>query len=207
MSDLLDGVTWFRRSSVRIRRGGVDLHVDPWDVTEEGEADYILLTHPHYDNFSEKDIARLRGPNTVVVAPVGMRRQLGDVDHFLRPGDMIQLDRIDILAVPAHNTDRKFHPPESGWLGYVFTIGNVTYYHAGHTDFLDSMHGIRCDVAFLALCSDYTLGPDEAVKAGEACGASVIVPIHWGTPAGDPQDADTIAELFGGKVHILERKA
>ena len=206
MTDFLDGVTWFRQSSVRIRRDGVEIHVDPWGVTEESEADYILLTHPHYDNFSEKDIARLRGPNTVVVAPVGMRRQLGDVDHFLRPGDMIQLDRIDILAVPAHNTDRKFHPPESGWLGYVFTIGNVTYYHAGHTDFLDSMHGIRCDVAFLALCSDYTLGPDEAVKAGEACGASVIVPILWGHVSEPREDARRMARSFSGDVQLLDRK-
>jgi len=207
MSDLLDGVTWFRQSSVRIRKAGVEIHVDPWGVTEESEADFILLTHPHYDNFSEADIARVRGPDTVVVAPTSMKKQLGDADHFLHPGDLIQLDRIDILAVPAHNRDREFHPQDSAWLGYVFTLGDVTYYHAGHTDFLDSMHEIRCDVAFLPCCSDYTMGPEEAARAGKACGASVIVPIHWGTPSEDPRDADRIAEIFGGKVRILQRMA
>jgi L-ascorbate metabolism protein UlaG (beta-lactamase superfamily) len=185
MSDLLDGVTWFRQSSVRIRRGGVEIHVDPWGITEESEADFILLTHPHYDNFSEEDIARVRGPKTIVIAPHSMKKQLGDADHFMQPGDVIQLDRIDVLAVPAHNKERKFHPPDSAWLGYVFTVGGVTFYHAGHTDFLDSMHGISCDVAFLPCCSDYT----------------------WGTPTEDPRDADRIAELFGGRVRILERNA
>ena len=208
MSDLLDGVTWFRQSSVRIRREGVEIHVDPWGVTEESEADYILLTHPHYDNFSEEDIARVRGSNTVVIAPTSMKKQLGDADHFLHPGDLIQLDRIDVLGVPAHNhRDRRFHPPDSDWLGYVFTVGSVTYYHAGHTDFLDSMRGIQCDVAFLPCCSDYTMGPEEAARAGEACGASIIVPIHWGMNPDIPVDTRKIAKLFSGEVQTLERKA
>ena len=208
MSDLLDGVTWFRQSSVRIRREGVEIHVDPWGVTEESEADYILLTHPHYDNFSEEDIARVRGPNTVVIAPTSMKKQLGDADHFLHPGDLIQLDRIDVLGVPAHNhRDRRFHPPDSDWLRYVFTVGSVTYYHAGHTAFLDSMRGIQCDVAFLPCCSDYTMGPEEAARAGEACGASIIVPIHWGMNPDIPVDTRKIAKLFSGEVQTLERKA
>lgn len=207
MSDLLDGVTWFRRSSVRIRRGGIEIHVDPWDVTEESEADFILLTHPHYDNFSEEDIARVRGSNTIVMAPSTMKKQLGDADHFLHPGDMVQLDRLDVLAVPAHNRGRKFHPAASGWLGYVFTVGDVTYYHAGHTDFLDSMFGIRCDVAFLPCCSDYTMGPEDAARAGEACGASIIVPIHWSPVSETPVDTQKIEDLFDGTVQFLERKA
>jgi L-ascorbate metabolism protein UlaG (beta-lactamase superfamily) len=207
MPDILDGVTWFRQSSVRIRRDGLEIHIDPWGVRAEGKADYILLTHPHYDNFSEEDIAKLRTPDTVLVAPASMRKQLQDVDHLLRPGDLIQLDRIDILAVPAHNKVRKFHTPEAGWLGYVFSVGDVTYYHAGHSDLLDSMKGIRCDVAFLPCCADYTMAPDEVVAAGEACGASVIVPIHWGDQADHSAEVKKMAGLFSGEVRPLERNA
>jgi len=206
MTDFLDGVTWFRHSSLRIRRRGIEIHVDPWGVTEKGEADYILLTHPHYDNFSEEDIAKVRGAETVVVAPTSMRKQLSDVDHLLRPGDLIQLDRIDILAVPAHNREGKFHLADSGWLGYVFSLDEVTYFHAGHTDLLDSMAGIRCDVAFLPCCSDYTIGPEEAVKVGEVCGASVIVPLHWEDNPDGLNDVRKMADLFSGKVELLERK-
>jgi L-ascorbate metabolism protein UlaG (beta-lactamase superfamily) len=107
---MLDGITWFRQSSVRIRREGLELHVDPWGITEESEADFILLTHPHYDSFSENDIARVRGPETVVLAPVSMRKQMDQIDHLMRPGDMVSLDGIEILAVPAYNKDKKFHP-------------------------------------------------------------------------------------------------
>jgi len=206
MSDLLDGITWFRGSSVRIRRNGVEIHVDPLGLNEDSRADLVLLTHPHYDNFSEDDIERVRTPDTVLVAPSSMKKLLADADHFMRPGDMLQLDGFDVLAVPAHNVDKKFHTQDNGWLGYVFTIGDTTYYHAGDTDFLPSMYGIRCDVAFLPCGGHYTMDVEGAAKAADACGAELIVPIHWGEPHGTREDIERLAEIFPRKVGILERE-
>jgi len=207
MADSLDGITWFRGSSVRIRHQGLEIHVDPLGVDEDSEADFVLLTHPHYDNFSEDDIARVRGARTVLIAPASMKKQLDDADHFMRPGDMLQLDGFDVLAVPAHNVDKKFHTPDQGWLGYVFTIGDTTYYHAGDTDFLDAMYGIRCDIAFLPVGGHYTMGVEDAARAGEACGAEVVVPIHWGDPHGSDGDIRRLDELFSRDVHLLEPQA
>jgi L-ascorbate metabolism protein UlaG (beta-lactamase superfamily) len=203
--DLTAGVSWFRGSSVRIRRGGREIQVDPFGVAEESTADYVLLTHPHYDNFSEDDIDRVRGADTIVIAPASMKKQLEAADHFLRPGDMLQLDGLDLLAVPAHNVDKKFHPMENGWLGYVFTVDDVTYYHAGDTDYLDSMSTIRCDVAFLPLEGHYTMGPDDAARAAGACGASVLVPVHWGESWGTPDDVERLRRRFAGEVKVLPR--
>lgn len=205
MSDLLDGVTWFRGSSIRILRAGVELYVDPVGVPEDGEADYVLLTHPHYDNFSEEGIARVRGTGTVVVAPATMKKQLEDADHFMRAGDLVSLDGVDILAVPAHNLQKKFHPAESGWLGYVFTLGSVTYYHAGDTDLLASMEDIRCDVAFLPCDARYTMDPSDAARAAEMVGARVVVPIRWGDADGSDDDPKRMDRLFDGDVHLLDR--
>src|SRR5690606_5895453 len=112
MRERLDGITWFRGSSVRIRAHGVEVYVDPSGVRESARADVILLTHPHFDIFSEEDIERVRGHDTVVVAPASMKKQLADADHFMRPGDMLQLEGFDVLAVPAHNVGRRFHPQE-----------------------------------------------------------------------------------------------
>lgn len=206
MREWLDGITWFRGSSVRIRGSGGEVHVDPSGVTESAEADLILLTHPHFDNFSEADIARVRGPHTVVVAPFTMKKQLADADHFMRPGDLLQVDGYDILAVPAHNLNKKFHAPEDGWLGYVFTVNGTTFYHAGDTDFLPSMAGIRCDIAFLPCDGHYTMTAEEAVRAAEACGAEVVVPVHWGEPHGSRADVARLETLFPGEVWVLERE-
>jgi L-ascorbate metabolism protein UlaG (beta-lactamase superfamily) len=205
MRDLLDGITWFRGSSVRIRRDGLEIHVDPLGLTEDSSADVVLLTHPHYDNFSESDIARVRKPGTVLVAPATMKKLITDADHLMRPGDMLQLEGFDILAVPAYNVDKKFHTAEQGWLGYVFTFGGATYYHAGDTDFLPSMFGIRCDVAFLPCGGHYTMGVEDAAKAAVACGARILVPIHWGEPHGTLEDVSRLADLFSGEVRILDR--
>ena len=205
MSDKLNGVTWFRGSSVRIRRTGLEIHVDPIHVSDDSTADIVLLTHPHYDNFSEDDIARVRTPETLIIAPVTMKKQLGDADHFMRPGDMLQLEGFDVLAVPAHNVEKKFHTPADGWLGYVFSVGDTTFYHAGDTDFLPSMFGIRCDVAFLPFGGHYTMGVDDAARAAEACGAETIIPIHWGEPHGERRDVERLNDLFSGEVIILDR--
>lgn len=205
MSDKLNGVTWFRGSSVRIRRTGLEIHVDPIHVSDDSTADIVLLTHPHYDNFSEDDIARVRTPETLIIAPVTMKQQLGDADHFMRPGDMLQLEGFDVLAVPAHNVEKKFHTPADGWLGYVFSVGDTTFYHAGDTDFLPSMFGIRCDVAFLPCGGHYTMGVDDAARAAEACGAETIIPIHWGEPHGERRDVERLNDLFSGEVIILDR--
>ena len=206
MRDPLDGITWFRGSSVRIRRDGMEIHVDPLGLGEDDQADVVLLTHPHYDNFSEDGIERVRTPETVLVAPASMKKLLGEADHFMRPGDMLQLDGFDILAVPAHNLEKKFHTPDQGWLGYVFTVGDTTFYHAGDTDLLPSMAGIRCDVAFLPCGGHYTMGPEEAARAAEACGAEVVVPIHWGEGHGTEEDVARLEDLFSGEVRVLERR-
>lgn len=87
----------------------------------------------------------------------------------------------------------------------MFTVGEVTYYPAGHTDFLSSMNGIRCDVAFLPCDGHYTMDARDAARAAAACGASVVVPIHWGDTVGSVEDAREVAELFEGEVRILER--
>ena len=205
MSQQLNGITWFRASSVSIQRAGLKIHVDPIHVSDGSTADIILLTHPHYDNFSEDDIARVRTPETLIIAPATMKKQLGDADHFMRPGDMLQLDGFDVLAVPAHNVEKKFHTPADGWLGYVFSVGDTTFYHAGDTDFLPSMFGIRCDVAFLPCGGHYTMGVDDAARAGEACGAEIIIPIHWGDQL-ERRDVERLNNLFSGEVMILDRE-
>lgn len=202
---MLDGVTWFKQSSIRIRRAGLEIHVDPQGVPDGASADFILLTHPHYENFSEEDIERIRSSDTVLIAPASMKKQLGMADHFLHPGDLLQLEKIVVLATPAYNIEKHYHPRDAGWLGYVFTVGGVTYYHAGDTDYLASMNGIRCDVAFLPCDGHYAMGPEDAARAAAACRASVVVPIKWGDTVGSREDAERVAELFSGEVRILER--
>jgi L-ascorbate metabolism protein UlaG (beta-lactamase superfamily) len=51
------------------------------------------------------------------------------------------------------------------------------------------------------------MGVEDAARAAEACGASVVVPIHWGQPHGTREDIDRLAKLFAGQVHVLDAEA
>jgi L-ascorbate metabolism protein UlaG (beta-lactamase superfamily) len=207
MHERLEGITWFRQSGIRVARAGLQVYVDPIAVPHTEPADFILLTHPHYDNFSEEDVARIRGPETVVIAPVSMRKLVEDAEHLVRPGDVLQLGALDLLVTPAYNRDRRFHPLDSGWVGYVFTLGGVTYYHAGDTDFVEELTGIRCDIAFLPCDGQYTMTPQSAAEAGRSCEAEWVIPIRWGDHGGGREAADQLADLLPDRVAILDPAA
>ena len=103
MSDLLDGVTWLRGSSIRIEREGLVIFVDPSGIGHPADADYVLLTHPHYDNFSESDIERVRSPRTVVVAPASMKKQMEQADDFTKLSLLTFSGPVDVpgITLPA----------------------------------------------------------------------------------------------------------
>ena len=51
--------------------------IDPYNVSDKvGKADYILITHSHYDHCSIKDIEKISKDGTVVVVPAGVRHNI-----------------------------------------------------------------------------------------------------------------------------------
>ena len=108
--------------------------------------------------------------------------------------------------MPAYNVEKRYHPPEAGWLGYVFTIDGVTYYHAGDTDLIDAMMSVRCDVAFLPVDGHYTMDAEAAARAAVFCGASVVVPIRW-SDGPTAEEARRLADDGDLTVEILEPSA
>lgn len=203
--EALDGTRWFQQLAVQIRRGGQTVYIDPNGIPDgEPPADIVLLTHPHFDVFSEKDIEKVRKDGTIIIAPASMKKLVPEGDHYLRPGDLVQLDGLDLLAVPAYNPRKRYHPRESDWLGYLFTIGGISFYHAGHTGLIPEMEGIRCDVALLPCDGRYSMTAKEAARAAETCGATVVVPLNWEGVPGGREMAEGIRSGFSGEVVLLE---
>ena len=54
---------------------------------------------------------------------------------------------VEITAVPAYNTNKRFHPKGSAGIGYVIRHAGGTVYHAGDTDVIPEIADIRCDTA------------------------------------------------------------
>jgi L-ascorbate metabolism protein UlaG (beta-lactamase superfamily) len=55
-------ITWIGHASVKVSGSAATVFIDPWKVSARDHADIILLTHDHYDHYSESDIKALMAP-------------------------------------------------------------------------------------------------------------------------------------------------
>ena len=75
----------FTQSSIRIRDGDRTIYIDPFRMgNEPHDADYILITHDHYDHFSPEDIAKAAGTETVLVVPEKMADKAQEAAAYVR---------------------------------------------------------------------------------------------------------------------------
>ena len=189
---------WMGHDNFRVD-GPPVVYVDPFQLPAGASpADLILITHEHSDHCSLADVNAIRGPRTVVVAPRAAAAKLPGPVEVIAPGEAKTLAGVTVKAVPAYNTDKKFHPKSAGMVGYVFTIAGTTYYHAGDTDHIPEMADLRPDVALLPVSGTYVMTADEAVAAARAIAPKVAVPMHYGAIVGAAGDAERFAALLEG---------
>jgi L-ascorbate metabolism protein UlaG (beta-lactamase superfamily) len=189
---------WLGHDCFRID-GPPVVYVDPYQLADGlPPADVILITHDHFDHLSPADVAKLHQSSTVVVAPKEVVGKLSVPITEIAAGETKTVAGIKVKAVPAYNTDKTFHPKEDGKVGFIFTVGDVTYYHAGDTDVIPEMTGLAPDVALLPVSGTYVMTADEAAKAARAIKPKVAVPMHYGAIVGSDADAKRFAKLLEG---------
>ena len=202
---MLENVHWLGHACFKIT-GEKIIYIDPYQITGGETADIILITHDHYDHLSIEDIEKIRGEKTVVVVPASAGDAIKGNLRKVNPGDTLTIEGVEIQAVPAYNIGKEFHPREKNYVGYVFKVGGVSYYHAGDTDYIPEMKSIHTDVVFLPVGGTYTMNAEEAAKATEDIKPKIAVPMHWGTIVGSEKDAEKFKNLCSCEVRILEKE-
>ena len=200
MASIADNIRVIKHSCVRIDCGKI-IYVDPFMV--EGaphDADLILITHPHFDHFSLRDIKKVRKADTVIAGP-NMRPVLmlaGKGGTAVKAGDDTELCGIKIHTVPAYNTvPTRPHKRFLGWVGYVLDIDGEKIYITGDCDATPEARAVKCDVLMLPVGgSNYTMNAEEAAGLTNAVHPKTVIPIHYGALLGG-RDA---AEKFKAKV-------
>ena len=208
----LNGLTWLGHAAFRWEGGGVTLYLDPWQIPSEShDADLVLISHPHFDHLDPASVAKIVKADAEIVTVADCASKLKEAGitnsvHVVKPGDKLQVKGVAIEVIPAYNISKKFHTKESGWAGFVLEVNGVRLYHAGDTDFIPEMHGLKVDVALLPVSGTYVMTAEEAAQAARAINPKVAIPMHYGTIVGTLADAKRFQTLCGGLiVEILER--
>ena len=180
-----------KHASIAFRIDGKWIYADPvttgalpeTDYSKLPKADYILVTHNHYDHLDTLAISQLSTENTVVVADRSSVDMLG-FGNPLENGEKFITDegwRID--AVPAYNTSPdklQFHPSGRD-NGYVLTVDGFRIYISGDTEDIKELSRIKdIDVAFLPCNLPYTMTPEQCARAAKAVMPKVLFPYHYG---------------------------
>ena len=205
---MLENMEWLGHDTFKIEYGGKVIYTDPfklWDGLPK--ADLILVTHEHRDHCSPEDIALIVKKDTVIVTPGNCEGKLTGDLRRVKPGDRLTEKGVDIEVVRAYNTNKKFHPRDNNWVGYIFTVDGTRIYIAGDTDHIPEMKEYRCDIALIPVSGTYVMTPEEAVQAANDIKPKVAVPMHYASIVGTEDDAKTFKKLYKGESHIFKQKS
>ncbi|MDP8253842.1 MAG: MBL fold metallo-hydrolase [Candidatus Kaelpia aquatica] len=204
MNEVLDAIEWLSHASFRIEYEGKVIYIDPWRVKDLKPADLVLITHPHFDHFSEEDILKLIKNGTSVVLPKNIKSSSFEDANIITmaPYDYKDVAGFKIRAIPAYNVDKENHPKSSSWLGYLIEIGGLLIYHAGDTDLIPEMDDLNVDIALLPIGGTYTMDGREAACAAERVKAKTVIPMHYGDIVGSEQDLNIFKKNLSKDIEL-----
>ena len=209
--ELVERLYWLGHDSFRLA-GPPVIYFDPWKLKGQPlPADLVLVTHEHHDHCSPEDVAKISGPDTVVLAGGRAAEEIPGA-RAVKPGQRLTVAGVEVETVRAYNVNKfrepgvPFHPREADHVGYIVKVGGVRLYFAGDTDQIPEMDDIDCDVALLPVSGTYTMTAEEAAEAARLLHPAIAVPMHYGRHIGQQDDGQRFADLYGGETAILEQK-
>jgi L-ascorbate metabolism protein UlaG (beta-lactamase superfamily) len=203
---MLEKLKWLGHATFKLNLEKI-VYIDPWKIKDgESPADIILISHSHYDHLSVEDIDKIRTENTRIFASEDAVEKLEIEATAMKPGDSATVDNIEIIATPAYNIGKEFHPQENSWLGFIIKSPEGSLYYAGDTDLIpefDQVTKHAVDIALLPVGGTYTMRPREAAEAAEIIKPALAIPYHYGDIVGTAADARRFISAYSGQSSML----
>lgn len=209
---MLDNIEVFTQSSIRIKNAYSTIYLDPFRLKEEPhDADYVFITHPHYDHFSIEDIKKVIKRETIMIVPEKMEDDAGELRPevkeivAVKPGIYKEINGLEIETVPAYNTIKPFHPKRAEWLGYILRIDNKRIYISGDTGATKDARQVKCDIALISIGGTYTMDVKKAAELINLIRPEYAIPTHYGSSVGNKTDGQTFASLVKKPIKVIEK--
>lgn len=203
---MIKNIECLGHSTIKIKNNKV-IYVDPYKIKKDyNDADIIFITHAHYDHFSEEDINKVKNENTIIVITSDIYKkvlELGFVEKqiiIVEPDNSYKIDNIEFNTISSYNINKKFHPKENKWVGYIIKINNIKYFIPGDTDITQENKKVKCDVAFLPVGGTYTMNAEEAACLANQIKPKIAIPIHYGVIVGTSKEAQDFKKLLNNTI-------
>ena len=201
-------VTWYSHASFLIETDKARLLVDPFLTgnplapvkADEVEADYIFISHGHGDHVGDSiPIAKRTGAMVVSNFEIQNWITAQGVEnvHPMHIGGGFDWPWGRVKLTIAHHGSML---PDGSYggnpSGFLFSIDGKKIYHACDTGLFYDMKLIGeegIDLAILPIGDNFTMGPDDALRAVKLIEPRQVVPIHYNTFDVIKQDAQAWA--------------
>jgi L-ascorbate metabolism protein UlaG (beta-lactamase superfamily) len=225
-------ITYLGHSTFRfVTAGGEQILIDPFltdnpqtpeDLKQIGELDTMLITHGHFDHFSDAiPVAQQTGALAVANFEIFSYLQSQGIENAMpmQKGGTSQVGGIKVTATHAfHSSSIQTEDGSVIYggepMGYIVEFeSGFKLYHAGDTALFGDMQLIgelyRPDIAFLPIGNQVVMGPFEAAHAVRLLGVRHVVPIHYGTfpflPGTPEEFQEHLSEIAPGTVlHVMK---
>lgn len=206
---MVNNIELISQSALRIMCNNKIIYFDPYLLNNKynHDADYIFITHSHYDHFSSDDILSIKKDSTKIVIPYDLEDKVYNLgfnkDNVLlvKPNNNYNIDDIIFRTVHSYNINKSFHKKEYNWVGYIVNLDKIIYV-AGDTDIIEEIRNIKCDIACVPIGGVYTMDVLEAVELIKIIKPSIAIPIHYKTIVGTPEDAYNFKKSLEGITNV-----
>lgn len=216
-------IRWLGHSCIEIVTGGVNLLIDPFLTGNPAAAvsaddvnpDFILISHGHGDHVGDAiEIANRTDATVITNYEISEWLQAKGVKaHGMQHGGghRFPFGRVK-LTLAFHGSALPDGSNGGNPAGFLITTNDgKKIYDAADTGLFGDMALIGeegIDLAFLPIGDNYTMGPDDALRAVKLIKPRCVVPIHFNTFPLIEQDANAWAKVVenatDAKVSILQ---